>query len=302
MELDNSEIDKLAKEKARAEYERLRQECEQNSGTLLRQIAEMHLHTAHLERNAELNPLTEIANKKRAEKVFEAAQKHPDFVSGKSVLVVVRMDADGFKEVNDTYGHQEGDTVLKRIAEQLEQELAHLRPTDLAVHFSGDEFGLLLLVNKPTNKKATVDSVVEKILERVIKGVEKIQLPNKKYMTASAGFQIIDKESSADFPTADHLADTAAGLAKQCKYVKGFEKGSNRIVNKGLTKAQFLEKKGISIDQYEDSSLRGQIDRLSKQVFDGDAPKEAEIVLEMLLNLAKKKKVERRTGPTPIKP
>ncbi len=297
MDIDNQEIDRLAKEKLNNERDRFEKESEKNSGALLRTIAEMHVYTAHLERNAELNPLTEIANKKRAEKVFEEAQKHPDFLNGKSVLVVVRMDADGFKEVNDTYGHQEGDMVLKRIAEQLQNELSRLRPTDLAIHFSGDEFGLILLVNKPSGAKTNVDNLVEKIVERVIKGIEKIELPNKRTLSASAGFKIIDRENQVDYQTGDHLADTAASLSKQCKYVDGFKQGSTRVVNRSLSKAEFLKRKGIDIEQFEESSLKGQIDRLTKVVFDGDIPERAKGVLDVLLNIAKEEKAKRRTGP-----
>ncbi len=297
MQLENNEIDQMARERVTSENDRLRAESEKNSGPLLRKIAEMHVYQANLERSAELNPLTEIANKKRAEKVYEEAQRHPDFLNGKSVLVVVRMDADGFKEVNDTYGHREGDAVLKRIAGQLENELTRLRPTDLAVHFSGDEFGLILLVNKPTGTKTTVENIVEKVVERVVKGVEKIELPNKKTMSASAGFKIVDRENQIDYPTSDHLADTAASLSKQCKFVSGFQKGSSRIVNTGLSKTDFLAKKGIDIAKFEESSLRGQIDRMSRQIFDGHVPEKAEVVLEMLLKIAREEKAKRRTGP-----
>lgn len=299
-QIDNREIDQAAKEKVKTDYDRLKIESEKNSGPLLRKIAEMHVYTAHLERTAELNPLTEIANKKRAEKVFDEAQKHPDFLSGKSVLVTVRMDADGFKEVNDTYGHQEGDVVLKKIADQLQNELSRLRPTDLAVHFSGDEFGLILLVNKPSGSKFTVDTVVEKIVERVIKGIEKIELPNMRTLSASAGFKIIDFENQIDYQTGDHLADTAASLSKQCKYVAGFKQGSMRVVNKSLSKEEFLKGKGIDIERFEESSLRGQIDRMSRQIFDGNIPDRANVILQMLTTIALEEKTKRRTGPVNV--
>lgn len=297
MEIDNREIDQMAREKMKNDYDRLKKDTEQDSGPLLRTIAEMHVYTAHLERSAELNPLTEIANKKRAGKVYEEAQKHPDFLSGKSVIVIVRMDADGFKEVNDTYGHKEGDTILKKIADQLQGELSKLRPTDLAVHISGDEFGLILLVNKPTNKKITLESIVEKVIERVVLGIEKIHLPNNKPISASAGFKIVDQENQIDFPTGDHLADKAASLSKQCKFISNFQQGSSRVVNADLSKADFLVKKGIDISNFEESSLKGMTDRMISQIFPSGVPARAEVVIEMLLQIAKEEALKRRTGP-----
>lgn len=297
--IDDKEIDEMASERVRADYLRLRKESEENSGALLKEIAAMNVYNTHLERSAELNPLTEIGNKKRAEKVFAEAQKHPDFSSGKSVIVVVRMDADGFKEVNDEYGHSEGDAVLKRIADQLKSELSKLRPTDLAIHFSGDEFGLILLVNKPISKKITLEGQVESIVERTIQGIEKIQLQNKKTMSASAGFKIINQGDQTDFATSDHLADRAAALSKQCKFVSGFQKGSDRVVNADISKTAFLTKKGIDVEKFEASSLKGQIDRLVKQIFPNGVPPEATVVIEMLEKIANQDASKRRTGPIP---
>ncbi|HPR63139.1 MAG TPA: two-component regulator propeller domain-containing protein [Thermoanaerobaculia bacterium] len=55
-------------------------------------------------------------------------------------LVVIMMDLDGFKEINDRYGHETGDTVLKGIAMTLNESL---REIDLAVRWGGDEFVIL---------------------------------------------------------------------------------------------------------------------------------------------------------------
>jgi diguanylate cyclase (GGDEF)-like protein len=56
-------------------------------------------------------------------------------------LGVVMIDLDGFKEINDTYGHQTGDIVLTQAAERMQ---AAVRVYDMLGRYGGDEFLLLL--------------------------------------------------------------------------------------------------------------------------------------------------------------
>src|SRR5215469_4100243 len=54
---------------------------------------------------------------------------------------VVYLDLDGFKLINDTYGHAAGDAVLSHVAETLSQ---HVRESDVVGRLGGDEFGIIL--------------------------------------------------------------------------------------------------------------------------------------------------------------
>ena len=55
---------------------------------------------------------------------------------------VIYVDLDNFKPINDTFGHEAGDAVLKAAGERL---LASLRPSDTAARLGGDEFAVLLV-------------------------------------------------------------------------------------------------------------------------------------------------------------
>ena len=59
----------------------------------------------------------------------------------KSEVALIVMDVDGFKAINDTYGHTVGDSALRAIAQELQQAL---RPYDLCVRYAGDEFIVVL--------------------------------------------------------------------------------------------------------------------------------------------------------------
>jgi diguanylate cyclase (GGDEF)-like protein len=73
-------------------------------------------------------------------------------------IVVMILDLDRFKEVNDTLGHGKGDELLCGIAERLHRAL---RDVDVVARLGGDEFGVLLTL--PAHDAAAVDAVAERI-------------------------------------------------------------------------------------------------------------------------------------------
>jgi diguanylate cyclase (GGDEF)-like protein len=77
-------------------------------------------------------------------------------------FAVIMMDLDGFKEVNDTYGHAIGDQVLHMISNCL---ATLLRSTDFLVRYGGDEFTLILSKTDPPAARLVMEKILENVKE-----------------------------------------------------------------------------------------------------------------------------------------
>lgn len=94
----------------------------------------------HMERLALFDPLTHLANRRLLEQsLMDVKTRILREQDSEDALVL--MDLDGFKQVNDTHGHDVGDKLLQVIAERL-QNCA--RATDLVCRLGGDEFAVVL--------------------------------------------------------------------------------------------------------------------------------------------------------------
>lgn len=90
---------------------------------------------AMLRYHAEHDPLTDIANRRGFEQLKEMFQ-----IMGGALGFII-LDVDQFKQVNDGYGHETGDQVLKKVAGFLKSKF---RTTDYPVRLGGDEFAMIL--------------------------------------------------------------------------------------------------------------------------------------------------------------
>jgi diguanylate cyclase (GGDEF)-like protein len=112
--------------------------------TLQRELAEQQIQAEVFRRLAMFDPLTGLYNRRYAEQRLKAEiarserRGHP--------LLVVLIDLNDFKQINDTYGHQAGDNVLKEFAKRLNRAT---RGSDLAARWGGDEFMMLLMDCEP---------------------------------------------------------------------------------------------------------------------------------------------------------
>lgn len=99
---------------------------------------------------------------------FEEEKKY--IRSAYSSYTVLMMDIDFFKKINDTYGHDVGDKVLRAVAGIIRKSV---REEDLVIRYGGEEFLVLL-------KNGTSLSVAERIAERIRKNVESSKVEGLK--------------------------------------------------------------------------------------------------------------------------
>ncbi len=104
-----------------------------------KRLAEQQQHIAYLEQLASTDPLTGLLNRRGFQEAFQHALAEARRYGEHGVLVCI--DLDGFKPVNDTYGHAAGDEMLRQLARVLTQSV---RDTDYVGRMGGDEFTILL--------------------------------------------------------------------------------------------------------------------------------------------------------------
>ncbi len=101
--------------------------------------AELEAQSKQLERLAQHDSLTGLINYRQLTRLLERALARA--TRRDSVVVIMFIDLDGFKAVNDTYGHATGDLVLQMVARRVQEKL---RAEDALARLGGDEFVIML--------------------------------------------------------------------------------------------------------------------------------------------------------------
>ncbi|WP_341486892.1 diguanylate cyclase [Pararhizobium sp. A13] len=115
------------------------------------------------ERRATHDALTQLPNRVHLFEHLDKASRELARATDQSDFAVLYLDLDGFKAVNDVYGHNAGDQVLKRVAERIRQAV---EPRDFVARLGGDEFVLVL----PGRKKPQEIQAIGKTIIRAIEG------------------------------------------------------------------------------------------------------------------------------------
>jgi diguanylate cyclase (GGDEF)-like protein len=106
---------------------------------LKRDLARAEREIVELEARIDIDPMLDILNRRGFER--ELARSLAYVTRYQTVATLMFIDLDGFKPVNDRYGHAAGDALLKAVAEALSR---NVRASDVVARLGGDEFGLLM--------------------------------------------------------------------------------------------------------------------------------------------------------------
>jgi diguanylate cyclase (GGDEF)-like protein len=154
----------------------------------------------YVESESNLDPLTGYYNRRSLE------QK----INNLEMYTIILLDIDFFKSVNDQYGHQAGDEVLKYLSTLVKKET---RESDLCFRIGGEEFLIVL--------PETDIGIAKTIAERIRKKTENTISPSGKPITVSIGIGNFPNTAN-HFPQLFNATDKALYQAKQ--------EGRNRIV------------------------------------------------------------------------
>lgn len=161
------------------------------------------------------DPLTGLANRRHFRAVLE---REIDRVtrSGEAALLLM-LDIDHFKRVNDTHGHPAGDLVLQSVARTLG---ACVRPMDTLARYGGEEFAVVL----PACQASFGRAVAERIRQAVANTPVRISPSEELHVTVSIGgafaMQWIRSTTLLWTDRADHQLYRAKAAGRNCVFIE----------------------------------------------------------------------------------
>ncbi len=146
--------------------------------------------------------------KERLTEEFERTKRYAQPLS------CVMIDLDGFKQINDTYGHLEGDKLLKDVSRIIKKSI---RSSDLLARYGGDEF-VLLLPQTPSDKACLL---AERIQKAITNNLSSSYQEHGSSLTISLGISTLPNPDINEEEELVSFADRALYAAKRA--------GRNRI-------------------------------------------------------------------------
>ena len=217
--LIRSKVQRIANvsEELKAANQTLESRVEQRTEELNRAVEK-------LERLAATDPLTGLANRRtlmgRLKNAIAVWKRRGTRVG----LIIV--DLDHFKVLNDTYGHQIGDTVLKSVAAVFNRVL---RETDLVARLGGEEFAVLL----SDEDEEGVMTVAERLRQEISRDLVQVDDMAISY-TASLGVACLPTKSDFDNGT----FDGTEGVLRQAREVENIIDALYSLADKALYQAK----------------------------------------------------------------
>ena len=159
------------------------------------------LHFTETESRALTDPMTNLPNARSLQLQFETEVARAK--RNNSRFQVLMLDLDGFKKVNDTFGHKAGDMLLKEISRVMR---AQLRDYDFLARYAGDEFVAII--------PETEDTDIGELCDRIEKAVLGFEMPIDDGRFAKVGVSL----GSACYPKSGETLDQVIIAADKAMY------------------------------------------------------------------------------------
>lgn len=178
----------------------------------LRDVSSRVVLEKRLRHMATHDPLTGIPNRTLFEDRLKLAirryQRYYKVGNRDCNLAVILLDLDEFKQVNDTYGHPQGDVLLTEIASRL---VDAVRDSDTVARLGGDEF---VIVAEHIEKFSDLQDLILRIMKSLYKPIQLDEI--KVQITTSVGVSCYPCDGE-DYPTLFKNADIALYQAKETR-------------------------------------------------------------------------------------
>jgi diguanylate cyclase (GGDEF)-like protein len=185
-------------------------------------IADLQAQVQELQKRLVTDELTQILNRRGLMDYLEAIasevrfqQKHPD--KRRSVVIkalsLIFIDIDHFKRINDTYGHDAGDAVLRQVADLIQDQVRQL---DIVGRYGGEEI-VVGLVGADEKNAARIAEILRTEIE-----ASEFIVPNKDDLKLTASLGVAELTNEKSVAAVLKMADEALYRAK--------DEGRNRVI------------------------------------------------------------------------
>lgn len=186
LDIDGDIVEFIAIRNDVTEFENAKEQLSTLNKAMKHKVDELYSMAQTLEQQASIDILTGIFNRMKFEEFFDLEVQKAKIQ--KNPLSIILLDIDDFKRINDTFGHDEGDEVIKSISNLLTK---NVRGTDTLSRWGGEEFVILL-----PNTSLEQAKIVANNLRRII--FEHDFNVSQKKITCSFGVAIYNYEDTKE--------------------------------------------------------------------------------------------------------
>lgn len=177
-------------------------EARQRAQSYELEVAQLERELADVSKLVKSDELTQVLNRRGLNEAMEIEAARSD--RDGTPLSVALLDVDNFKLLNDTHGHDVGDSALKHLAKVVRQTV---RPTDIVARFGGEEFVVLL----PDTRSAEAAEVMVRVQRQLTRNYF-LENNSRLLITFSAG--VTERQAKEDMNVVVARADEALYKAK----------------------------------------------------------------------------------------